>query len=512
MLTEQEEPSSLKKSYKFIRRPDITPELRMKLSVLLICFNYHGQVTKLSKKYGVSRSFLYGLKQLFTEELSPMFGGTKAPIRSKSKRQIACEELLRLRLIGKCSLSAISELLQLRTKMLPNSTCFISQFLKQLGLKLGKMIDWQGTVHYASDEIFMIGHQPVLVTVDPISTAILRMESLSSLTKLAWEKHWQALKNQGIYPLSLVKDDGVVMNAAQNSAVMQGIPGQLDTFHAVAHQLGIFTARLNKAQDKAILHELDRHDKMQSAVSQQVITKRTLEYEQACEQTLMIAEQSDSFQFLYFCIVDQFNIFDRQGQARQQVDAIEEVKLALELMKTLGITQLTEVVEKIEKKVDRLFDFLPKAQVIQYQLEAELGQIVTFFWIYAWQNDKKSRKIKTYAKSKAWLQKSDTALSLLQEHYQFSLAELQALKKRIFNKLDGIVQSSALVETINSILRPYMNEARNQVSAEQFNVIRFYLNHRVYKRGKRKGFAPIELLRGKKLEQSWLELLLAKAA
>jgi len=57
-----------------------------------------------------------------------------------------------------------------------------------------------------------------------------------------------------------------------------------------------------------------------------------------------------------------------------------------------------------------------------------------------------------------------------------------------------------------------MNEARNQLSDQQLNVIRFYLNHRVYKRGKRKGFAPIELLRGEKLKQSWLELLLAKAA
>mgnify|MGYP000050048060 FL=1 len=86
------------------------------------------------------------------------------------------------------------------------------------------------------------------------------------------------------------------------------------------------------------------------------------------------------------------------------------------------------------------------------------------------------------------------------------------MKRNIFSRLDGIVQSSALVETINSILRPYMNEARNQLSVEQLNVIRFYLNHRIYKRGKRKGFAPIELLSGKKLKQSWLDLLLAKAA
>ncbi|MFK7980337.1 MAG: hypothetical protein AB8G86_10175 [Saprospiraceae bacterium] len=40
----QEEPSSLKKSYKFIRRPDITLPLRMKLDSLLFCFNYYEQV------------------------------------------------------------------------------------------------------------------------------------------------------------------------------------------------------------------------------------------------------------------------------------------------------------------------------------------------------------------------------------------------------------------------------------------------------------------------------------
>jgi len=511
MLTKQEEPSSLKKSYKFIRRADISTRLRMKLGVLLVCFSYHGQVTDFSRKYGVSRTFLYSLKSVLGHQLASIFAESEALSTSKSNQQRAWRELLKLRLIGKCSLSAISELLHLNHPELPKSTCFISQFLKQLGEQLGKVIDWQGKVNYASDEIFMIGHQPILVTVDPISSAILRMERLECLTKQAWEVHWQSLKDQGIYPLNLVKDDGVVMNAAQ-ATVMKEVEGQLDTFHAVAHQLGIFTARLDKALDKAILHELDRHDKLQSAVSVEVITKRQLTYEQACQETVIATQQQESFQFLYACIVEQFNIFDHQGQARLQTEAIEEVKLALELMKNLQIAQLSEVVEKIEKKVDTLFNFLPKAQVVQYQLEQQLGPTAAFFWIYVWQNDKKSRKSKKYTVSKRWMQKSQTALDLLQEHYALSATEFQALKRNIFQQLDGIVQSSALVETINSILRPYMNEARNQLSTEQLNVIRFYLNHRVYKRGKRKGFAPIELLRGEKLKQSWLDLLLAKAA
>jgi len=461
----------------------------------------------------VSRSFLYSLKAICSEHLQEAFSKPSEQRLSKSKQEQSWEELLKLRLIGRCSLSAISELLRLSHPLLPNSTSFISQFLKQIGDKLGKMVDWQGWVHYASDEIFMIGHQPILVTVDPVSTTILRMEHLDSLTKIAWENHWQCLKDKKIYPFSLAKDDGVVMNAAQQSKVMSDVPVQLDTFHAVAHQLGIFTARLTKGLNKAILEELDQHDKLQRAVSAPVIAKRTIKYQQACQQTRIATQQLEDFQFLYFCLVDQFNIFDKQAQARQQTTAIEEAKLALSLLKTLEIAQLIEVVEKIENKVDELFNFLPKAKLVQFQLEAQLGEIATFFWIYAWQNDKKSRKIKKYANSKIFVQKSDTALSLLQEHYhQFSETEFQVLKRNVFSKLDGIVQSSALVETINSLLRPYMNEARNQLSDQQLNVIRFYLNHRVYKRGKRKGFAPIELLRGEKLKQSWLELLLAKAA
>jgi len=180
MLTKQEEPSSLKRSYKFIKQADITPALRMKLGVLLVCFSYHGQVTNFSKKCGVSRTFLYDLKAIIGQQLSLIFPESQEPCTSTPIQQLAWMELLKLRLIGKCSLSAISELLGLSHPSVPNSTCFISQFLKQLGEKLGKMIEWSGKVHYASDEIFMIGHQPILVTVDPISSAILRMELLAN--------------------------------------------------------------------------------------------------------------------------------------------------------------------------------------------------------------------------------------------------------------------------------------------------------------------------------------------
>jgi len=488
----QKEPSSLTISYKFIRRPDISPELRLKLGVILYCFKRHGQVTNFAEKYDVSRSFLYDLKGVVSGQLSGLFDLPVSPAVSRTlNRQRAWEEILDLRLVGKCSLGSISTLLS-REESLSNSTCFISQFLKELGGRLAKTIDWQGRVHFACDEIFMIGHQPILVTVDPESTAILQIEKLMRLSKEAWETHWQRLIDKDIIPLSLVKDEGVAMNAAQAEGVMSEVDDQTDVFHAIAHRLGLYDKRLEKRVDKAIVDEWERQRKIQSATKQDIIVKRKALYKSACQDTLLAIEQFEGFRFLYFHMLNQLNIFNSKGQVRQQQTAIEEVRVAIEMMRELQISGLNEQLDTIEKLLPKLFNFLARAKIVHQELQDDLGEIPTYFWTYAWQSEKKSRKIKDYAKSQAAAQKAAIALDLLQEHYQLTADEFEVLKKGIFKQLDAIIQSSALVETINSLLRPYMNQSKNQVSQEQLNLIRFYLNHRVYQRGKRKGYAPIE--------------------
>jgi len=511
MTVLQKEPSSLTISYKFIRRPDISPELRLRLGVILFCFKQHGQVTGFAEKYEVSRSFLYDLEDKVSAQLSGLFELPQTPEdNQKLRRHCAWEEILDLRLIGKCSLGSISSLLS-REETLPNSTCFISQFLKQLGGHLGKTVDWQGEVNFACDEIFMVGHQPILVTVDPISSAILQIELLESLSKEAWEAHWQRLLDVGITPLLMTKDEGTAMNAAQAAGVMKHIKVQTDIFHAIAHRLGLYKKRLEKDADKAMEHEWDRQTKLQNAVSEDNKAKKKIPYQAACQNTLRAIEQFEGFQFLYFHILNQLNIFDSKGQVRQQQTAIEELRIAIQMMRELQIAGLEEQLGTIEKLLPKLFNYLTKAEEVQHELVSKLGQVPTYFWTYAWQSMKKSRKIKNYAKSKAAAQKAEVALELLQEHYQLHTEQFEALKADIFKQLDSIIQSSALVETINSLLRPYMNESKNQLSQEQLNLIRFYLNHRVYKRGKRKGFAPIELLTGHKLDKPWRDMLMEKA-
>jgi len=71
-----------------------------------------------------------------------------------------------------------------------------------------------------------------------------------------------------------------------------------------------------------------------------------------------------------------------------------------------------------------------------------------------------------------------------------------------------MVKASSLVEMVNSLIRPFLNTCRGQITQETLNLIMFYHNHRRYKGGKRKGKAPIALLTGETIEGDWVDLFI----
>ena len=79
------------------------------------------------------------------------------------------------------------------------------------------------------------------------------------------------------------------------------------------------------------------------------------------------------------------------------------------------------------------------------------------------------------------------------------------LRNQVASTLDGLLRSSALVENANSRLRPYLN-SRKGVSQGFLDLLALYLNSKTYRRGKRKGHNPFELL-GVEISDDWLELV-----
>ncbi len=53
-----------------------------------------------------------------------------------------------------------------------------------------------------------------------------------------------------------------------------------------------------------------------------------------------------------------------------------------------------------------------------------------------------------------------------------------------------------------------LNTTKGQITQETLNLIRFFLNRRIFKRGYRKGKAPIEIFTNKPLQSPWIDELL----
>jgi len=125
---------------------------------------------------------------------------------------------------------------------------------------------------FASDAIFSIS-VPILITVDPCSSAILRMERVDNRKAVAWKNHFECLSNKGIEAIYLVSDEDAGI-CAGHAKVMNDKLRQLDTYHGIAHNLGSWVGRLETAAYYATTKkEYEKKRRLKSANSKDVQEK-----------------------------------------------------------------------------------------------------------------------------------------------------------------------------------------------------------------------------------------------
>ena len=213
-------------------------------------------------------------------------------------------------------------------------------------------------------------------------------------------------------------------------------------------------------------------------------------------------------------MIEQFQLFDKKGNLRSAEQSKANLLEAISAMETLGHSKTNKQLKTIKNLVGQLFVFFTQAQKVVEQLEKRLqtpAERLAFKAICrAYQCQKNYRKAKKAARKKYYQQEEQLGLAQAEQLLEQSTIDFASYKKQCYLQLDTIVQSSALVETINSIVRMYLNGAKNQTNQAQLNLIMFYHNHRRYVQGKRKNSTPMELLTGQQQDKDWLDLLLDK--
>ncbi|MCI5168138.1 MAG: hypothetical protein D3903_19130 [Candidatus Electrothrix sp. GM3_4] len=284
---------------KFYRRPNLTVFDRLQIVYEAYCakiFSLWGTITSLSKHFNISRTFIYDSLAVFEKTVEQLLGTSVQTADPDSKKQ-AVEIMVSLRLEGKCSIGPIVTIMN-RLGLHFSSQGTVSGYLNHLGSFVSGTLNVEGDrrrVVFLCDEIFS-GSVPVLITVDPISSAILKIELAEKRRAEEWKKHRLCLENNGFEAIYFVTDEGSGLCAAYDE-VFSGVMRQPDTFHAIAYRLGSWTERLEKSAYKAITEEYAREATIASARSEGVVLKRTEKYKKAYDKAQKAMALYDNFAY-----------------------------------------------------------------------------------------------------------------------------------------------------------------------------------------------------------------------
>ena len=226
------------KPIKFIIRKELTPKVRFEIAYKAYDaqqrVDSYGEIVKLAKKYKICRAFVYVLLNMLKKSISQLFSPKEqeTPI---SKKEIISKMLIQ-RMVGKSSIEAISEIMKYENYNY-SSVGYISQSLSAIGALLPVVqtipVDEVIEITANADEIF-IGNQPILITIEPKSSAILSIELADKRDESVWSEHFIRIELVGkIEIIRIVTDAGSGLRSAISD---RGILWQPDTYHAIAHR------------------------------------------------------------------------------------------------------------------------------------------------------------------------------------------------------------------------------------------------------------------------------------
>src|SRR2546428_235023 len=486
---------------KFMRRPDIDTVARVQIAAqAFLGLGVYGEITRIANGYRVSRLFVYKLVwQLLTlYALEVRAASSVQALRTEVDRHI-----LLLRLEGYCSLESLSHII--RQLGLPfSSVGYISQRVTAYAQALAhEELTGARIVFLLCDEIFTRG-QPILLTVEPRSLAILKIELGDNREAETWKKHWEALAEAGLIAHQTVVADqgaGLVKGCA-----LMGLRHHPDLFHLL-RPLAMFGERFYRQALAAIAWEYERGG-VGVGRSEPVINKRMASSEAAKAAAEEKIRPYDHFCYLWAELRKALDLFDSEGRIPEGASRQAELQAILELMRELGCVQRNQALSSFASGLEGYWDYYQRAEASYQGLIQRYPRDVVEVCACGWQLKRQSTNSKDDGIRKRLAQDAvfydDYAVSLLPE-------QGEAIRKEVEETLDAAVRSSSLVENINSALRPLLATCRGQVDQDMLELFAYGHNHRRFVRGKRADKAPIEILTGKELEKTWLDSLLETA-
>ncbi len=455
----------------------------------------------IAKRTGVSLATLHYTVPQIRKELENALNKSK-----KCSKRFVVKVILTLSLLGQMSSRGIAQSLQILfgKDICHDTVLSILALSSKTANEINKKdINLKGVKTALFDEIFQ-SKIPILGFTDHYSGFIVFKKS-DNRTSKTWEQFLLELKANELNPITAIIDGGTGLKGGLKLVYKDSVVYVLDLFHALQK----LTQSKNKMEGICYSF-IVATDKMISR-EQQKLSKKYLQVYNKMDNAI---ELFDKFEKVFNNIAGKVYLSNKENNnyfdsVKLQQLFLEIVSLAEEFYKNIRKHKVINAARSyIQNNIKQLIAY---KQNIENEVLAKFPKntaiIFNYFLPIVEGCDQFLRSYENRKKQQYW---AEQIISLKNEAMKTAKLTPHEFDK-ILNDVNTIAlkyaKSNSLIENINNQVRRYLDTYK-QIPHWFCDLFCFYWNYRVFTRGKRKGWAPIELLQKKKLNKSWIDLIL----
>jgi hypothetical protein len=436
-----------------------------------------GRVTELAHTYGVSREFLYQLRDRALAALSTVLAPGQPGPQSREERVVIDRDLIRRAIVVLPLLKGSVRDIQHGLRLLlgvHRSTGYISQTLTVAGEQAAlynEGITVPLPILGEADEIFQ-GRKPCLTVVDGRSFLVLNLTPAECRDGTTWGITYLNLIERGIQFQDLACDGGTGLRAGLKEAGL-AIPLRPDLFHLLQD-----ARRLTRRLESAAYKALDNAERARRADLQArgIIRRRGRQLKikvplpQAEIEETRAVECFDQWCWLLGEIRQALEPITPTHTMASATQAQDTLETAITLLKELAHPDITSFADDLHQKIPALIAPLLWLEQQLAPLLSTLDADTQTSLIWAWQ------------------QRQPLNLDIDTDFPE----TLRPVVQTVWHTLDLFHRSSSLAESLHSWLRPYLQIHRG-MPKWLLPLLQLFWNHHTFQRGKRAGSSPLEL-------------------
>jgi hypothetical protein len=436
-----------------------------------------GRATELARKYGISRTLLYQLRDRVDEALNKALLPRKPGPKPEGEELVIDRDFIRMAVTVLSMLKGSVRDIQLGLNLLfsvSRSIGYISETLQDVGAAAA---DYNDSIRIPLpmlgelDETFQ-GRHPCLTVVDGRSFLVLNLTAADRRDGTTWGVTLLDLQERGVQFHDLVSDGAKGIRSGVEDAEL-AVPLRPDLFHLTqdAHKI---TQRLERGAYGAI----ETAERARRAERERQAPKRrpgrplevAVSWDDAVEEAEDAIYTYDGWRWLWGEARRALDPINAQGQLTTTKEARETMEAALELLQEIGHDDVTAFALGIRDRLDDLLAPLIWLEECLAPWHEEVDDETEAFILWAWRHRQ----------------------TLELEPGEGFPKSQQRVAQAFWEILALFHRSSSLAESFHSWLRPYLHIHRG-MPQWLFPLLTLLWNHHIFQRGKREGKSPLEL-------------------